>query len=241
MNPRTCVPFSGTTRGGWGLTNVRLFLVNVALFALGCGAQGVSLGSEELCQLDPRVAAARERPGSPEVTACATVGQNRLVNAGFETPPVGLVADCASDFCQVPAAQVSGWRTTSEAQVIELWTDGYTDVPAPAEKQFAELDADTADTLYQDLVLTPGELVYWSVLHRGRAAVETMEVFLGSPESPASQALVTTSTDDWKVYRGLYRVPDDEAVTRFALTSRTGTSEGNLVDDAVLAPLEVPK
>jgi hypothetical protein len=68
-----------------------------------------------------------------------------------------------------------------------------------------------------------------------------MEVFLGAPGNPVSQALVMTSTDDWTVYRGIYRVPDDETETRFALTSRSGTSEGNLVDDAVLAPVEVTK
>jgi hypothetical protein len=213
----------------------------LALFSLGCASRGVSLGSEESCVLDEKLAVAESNPGSAPLPTCATLGQNRLVNDGFESPRLGTVSDCPTSFCQVAVARVPGWRTTGDSQQIELWTDGYEDVPSGEAAQFAELDADTPDTLYQDIVLTPSELVYWAVLHRGRSGMENIEVFLGPPEAPASQGVFTSSTDDWQLHSGIYRLVDGEDVTRFALTSRSGTTEGNLVDAAVLAPIEIAR
>ena len=213
----------------------------LSLVVLGCGTQGVSLGREDACLADPKLLAAQQSSGDASLPGCATVGVNQLVNQGMENPTVGSVSGCRRDFCQVPASQVWGWRTTSETQVMELWTDGYLGTPAAEGRQLVELDANTPDTIYQDVVLTPGEDVYWSVLHRGRLGDESIEVFLGAPESPASQGLFTSSDQEWQVHSGVYRVGSEETVTRFSLASRSGTSEGNLIDDAVLAPIEISK
>lgn len=215
-----------------------LALVALALLPLGCGGEGVNVGAEEPCAIDESLARAQESAGGTALPTCATIGRNQLVNGNMESPALAALGDCPLDFCQIPAVTFSGWRTTSDAQVVEVWSDGYTGVPAPEGDQFVELDADTPDTLYQDLVLTPGELVYWSVLHRGRLADETIEVFLGAPDRPVSQGAFTSSDRDWQQHDGLYRVASDEDVTRFALASRSGTAEGNLVDRAVLAPIE---
>lgn len=206
--------------------------------SLGCEVHGVRLGREEPCELDPKLARARERSAGVLLPACALIGRNQLVNDGMESPAVSSLAGCPSDFCQVDAFRFSGWRTTSEAQVVEVWEDGYWGVAAPEGAQFVELDAQSPDTLYQDVVLTPGEVVYWSVLHRGRLGNESIEVLLGPPESPVSQGLFESSDDDWREHSGVYSVGADETVTRFSLASRTGTTEGNLVDRAVLAPIE---
>ncbi len=214
------------------------FAAALALVELGCGMQGVSVGSEAACEPDAKLLAAQERSPETALPACAVIGPNQLVNYGMESPSVSSIGNCPTDFCQVEAIDVSGWRTTSDTQVIELWTDGYWGVPAPEGAQFVELDADGPDTLYQDVVLTPGEPVYWSVLHRGRLGEETIEVLLGPPESPVSQGSFTSSTQDWQEHSGIYRVGDDEVVTRLSLASRTGTTQGNLVDAAVLAPIE---
>ncbi|RYZ07614.1 MAG: hypothetical protein EOO73_11600 [Myxococcales bacterium] len=214
------------------------FAFALAWLALSCGARGVSLGSEEPCVVDAQLLAARDSSPGESLPVCSTIGLNQLVNPGMENPLIGSVSDCPSDFCQVAASRVLGWRTTSEAQVIEVWADGYWGVPAAEGGQFIELDADTPDTLYQDLVLMPGELVYWSIRHRGRLGEESIEVLLGPPESPRLQGALTTSTEQWREYSGLYRVGADESVTRFSLASRSGTSQGNLVDLAVLAPVE---
>lgn len=217
----------------------RTFVTALALVALGCGSRGVSLGSEEACVVDAQLTAAQESSGALSLPACATIGPNQLVNHGMESPPLGAVGGCVTDFCQITAPRVPGWRTTSEAQVIEVWMHGHWGVPASEGTQFVELDADTPDTLYQDVVLTPNELVYWAVLHRGRLGDERIEVFVGPPEAPHSQGSFTSSEQDWQRHSGIYRVGSEETVTRLSLASRSGTTEGNLVDDAVLAPIEL--
>ena len=203
---------------------------------LGCDARGVSLGSEELCILDPRFASLTTNPTGEQLSTCATLGENVLRNAGFESPVVG---DCQGGFfCEFPVADVGGWNTTSDAQVVEIWHDGYHDVPAPDGGQFAELDAMSQDTLSQDVALAPGQLMYWSLLHHGRNGIETMEVLIGPPEAPLSQEVFSSPADAWYTHSGVYRVGPTEKVTRFALRSRTGTMEGNLVDAVVFAPVE---
>jgi hypothetical protein len=216
--------------------NRALCLAALVLGCTACDDRGIDVGSAELCQLDPRLAAAELRGGSVELTPCASIAENRLVDGNFETPSV---RDCAdSVFCAFPASQVPGWDTTGEMQQIEIWRDGHLGVPAQEGRQFAELDASTQDTLFQDLALSPGQVMYWSFLHRGRNGPETLELLLGPPNAPASQGSFESPNDTWTFYSGLYTVSDDEPVTRFALGSRSGTSEGNLVDAVVFAPVE---
>jgi hypothetical protein len=217
------------------------FVTALAFLALACGSQGVNLGSEDACSSDAKLVAAQKHSADLALPACAAIGQNQLVNPGMESPLLSASRDCGADFCQVKATQVWGWRTTSETQVIEIWSDGYWGVPAVEGAQFVELDAQTPDTLYQDIVLTPGELVYWSVLHRGRLGNESIEVLLGPPESPVSQGVFESSDEEWEEHSGLYRVGKNETVTRFSLASRTGTTQGNFVDDGVVAPLEITR
>lgn len=210
----------------------------LAFVALGCGAHGVKVGDEAACDVDAKLLGAAENSAGAPLPACATIGRNQLVNDRMESPAIASTSGCTVEFCQVNASQVPGWRTTSEAQVIEVWSNGYLDVPAAEGTQYIELDAQTADTLYQDIVLPPGELVYWSVLHRGRLGDESIEILLGPPESPVSRGLFESSNLEWQEHSGIYQVGTDEMVTRFSLASRTGTNEGNLVDRAVLAPIE---
>lgn len=215
---------------------LRLGLLAMAWLGLGCDARGVSLGTEELCVRDRQLAIAQAKSPDEHVSSCARIGDNRLVNSGFEVPPV---IECKENFCAFAAAEVPGWQTSSADQVIEIWQDQYRGVPAGAGSQFDELDANSPDTLWQDLELPAGQLMYWSVLHRGRVGIETLEVLIGPPEAPTSQGDFPSGTDAWRLHSGLYRVAEEgEPVTRFALASRTGLAEGNLVDSVVFAPVE---
>lgn len=210
--------------------------VALLLCCSACDEHGIDLGSEDPCQTDARLVAAEERSGARDLGACARVAESRLVDGGFETPVVAL--DCGeATHCDFPAPQVPGWDTTGELQLIELWKDGHLGVPAPEGAQFAELDASSPDTLFQDIALIPGQLMYWSFLHRGRNGPESLELLLGSPDAPASQGTFESPADSWSFYSGLYLV-GDESVTRFALASRSGSTEGNLVDAIVFAPVE---
>jgi hypothetical protein len=209
-------------------------LVVLALF--GCEPFGVSLGSQELCIADSRLVDPALRDAGETLSSCAVLGDSVLVNAGFESPVVG---PCQGGFfCQFAATDVAAWQTSSSAQLIEIWHDGHRDVPAPEGAQYVELDAVSPDTLWQDLQLEPGSLMYWSLLHRGRNGVESFELLIGPPDAPVSQAEPASADDAWHPYSGLYRVGPSETTTRFALASRFGTSEGNLVDALYFAPVD---
>jgi hypothetical protein len=213
-----------------------LTLVGCTLASVACDEHGVSLGTEELCQSDPLLVSAQENGPPVALPPCASVGDNRLVNASFETPVIG---DCNSGhFCQFSATSVPGWDTTSEMQVIEVWADQNSGFPAYEGKQYVELDAMSQDTVFQDLALPAGQLMYWSLAHHGRNGLESFELLIGAPDAPTSQRLIESSNDGWTSFSGLYRVGPDEPITRFALSSRTAGSEGNLVDAVVFAPVQ---
>jgi hypothetical protein len=215
--------------------NRLLCLAALVLGISACDDRGIALGAEDSCQLDPRLVVVQERSASQDLSPCASIAESRLVDGSFEMP---VVANCDDSVCQFPAQEVPGWDTTGELQRIEIWSDGHLGVPASDGEQFAELDASTRDTLFQDVALTPGQLMYWSFLHRGRNGPDSAELLLGPPSAPVSQGLFESPIDVWTFYSGLYAVGADESVTRFALASRSGVSEGNLVDAVVFAPVE---
>jgi hypothetical protein len=203
----------------------------------GCDAQGVSIGTEALCVKDPRLAAAERLSPAEPVSSCAVIGDNQLANPGFEAPLVSSSCEPTGRFCHFPEAELGGWLTSSEEQEIELWGDGHMSVGAPEGSQFGELNAHSRDTLYQDLILPPGQLMFWSLLHRGRTGIDSMEMQLGPPDALAINATLSSPEDGWHSHSGLYRVADHEVQTRFALVSRSGEEEGNLVDAVVFAPV----
>jgi hypothetical protein len=210
----------------------RLLLLTAPL--LGCDARGISVGTEELCVADPNLLEA-QATSTERVSSCARIGENQLLNGDFELP---LVACFGGSYCQFPAAEVEGWQTDSASQVIEIWQDGHMGVPSSEGDQFVELNAHSQDTLSQDITTRPGQLLYWSLLHRGRNGRESVEVRIGPPNATTSQAILRSAADAWYPYRGLYRTGEAEVVTRIELDSRTGTLEGNLIDAVVLAPVD---
>jgi uncharacterized repeat protein (TIGR01451 family) len=189
----------------------------------------------------------------PAPVACS-IG---LLNDGFESPVIGssnapsvLQSFDSGRIVIYREADVAWWGTIPNSpssgrgfdgrNSIELWKRGNTSQVTPfAGDQFAEINANVAGRLYQDLAVPPNTIIRWQVAHRGRAGNDTMGVYLGRPGSETAQGTFTTPNTEWRVYSGTYTVPSGQYLTRFALKAENTaggaeSSVGNLVDDVRL-------
>jgi len=185
----------------------------------------------------------------PALAACGS-GATSLQNGGFESPPVA-----PNTFTLFPAASVPPWLTTDSLNEIEIWGTGYLGVPAAQGNAFAEINANSAGTLYQDVVSNPGDTMTWTLEHRGRSGNDTMEVLIGDATvadvngntgwdytSPG----LTDGTAAWGTHTNTYVVPAGQTCTRFAFravsTASGNDSIGNFLDDVsfAIAPAPTP-
>jgi hypothetical protein len=183
------------------------------------------------------------------LAACGS-GMTSLQNGGFESPPVA-----ADTFTLFPAASVPPWLTTDSLDQIEIWGTGFLGVPAAQGNAFAEINANSAGTLYQDVVSSPGDTMTWTLQHRGRGGDDTMEVLIGDATvadvtgntgwdyiSPG----LTDGTAAWGTHTDTYVVPAGHTCTRFAFravsTASGNDSIGNFLDDVsfAIAPAPTP-
>lgn len=169
---------------------------------------------------------------------CGT-GATSVENGGFETPGVS-----PETFVTLPADQVPPWRTTDVLGEIELWGDNFNGLPAAEGTTYAELNAYSAGTLYQDIVTSPGATMTWTLQHRGREGEDTMRVLIGDAgtadvtSDEGWDAISDDLVDDttaWGEHSNSYVVPEGQTCTRFAFraigTSSGDASVGNFLDD----------
>jgi uncharacterized repeat protein (TIGR01451 family) len=119
--------------------------------------------------------------------------QRSFLNPSFEQPVFGSAGQQC--YVQVNPSAVPGWETThgsvkagsgscsgytspGKAPLIEIWTTGFqgASTATNAGKQFAELNAEQASELYQNLCLYNGETITFSFLHRGRSSSTIADV-----------------------------------------------------------------
>lgn len=184
------------------------------------------------------IAGALSAPLTVWAGASCTATADALANGGFEEPVIGPATVELLDASAVPP-----WLTTDVINQIELWSDGFNGVPAIEGTQFAELNANSAGTLYQDVFTTPGSTMTWSLQHRARAGTDVMQVLIGDPavadvlgddgwdyRSPD----ISHTTDDWGPATDTYLVPAGQTCTRFAFravsTGSGDASVGNFLD-----------
>lgn len=141
--------------------------------------------------------------------------QVTLTNGSFEQPTVANNAVVLFDQANVP-----GWKTTAADGKIEIWGKGAQGVNAPDGNQLAELNANVVASLYQDVATTPGQVVKWSLQHRGRYGTDTMRVRAGSTTVQTQQGPnITDGNTAWGTYSGFYTVPAGQTTTRFLFDS----------------------
>ncbi|MET4728438.1 putative repeat protein (TIGR01451 family) [Lysobacter enzymogenes] len=131
--------------------------------------------------------------------------QRTFVNLGFEQPDLGTGA-CVGYFAG--PQQVTGWNTTHPSRatggcgivanpatgpIIELWGNSFNGTPARAGKQHAELNADQASRIYQNICLTNGEVIGWRLSHRGRNSASTPDVMSFGINASGSNGVGVTS------------------------------------------------
>lgn len=162
--------------------------------------------------------------------SCANV--TAMQNASFEDPVV------PNTYYNVPNGQMPGWRSVDDTGApapIEVWRGVTEGVAPPVGNQFVELNANAPGTLYQTMPTTPGQTLQWSLLHRGRAGVDTMELFIGAPGAGVSQGQFQTGMAGWVRYSGAYVVPAGQTSTELSFKAvSTGSGDrtvGNLLDD----------
>lgn len=151
-----------------------------------------------------------------------------LVNGDFEQPAIA-----ATSYSILTPSSVPGWQTTDSG--IELWSNGFNGTPSASGAQFAEINANVAGMLFQDVATTPGQTLSWSLLHRARAGTDVMEVLIGAPGGAlVSQGPISDTTTAWGAHSGLYTVPAGQTLTRFgfnAVSTGSGSpSVGNFLD-----------
>ncbi|MGV8946331.1 MAG: LamG domain-containing protein [Lutibacter sp.] len=168
-----------------------------------------------------------------------------LCNSSFEqflniTPPSG--------FIQTIQDNIPCWKTTASDNKIEIWKDGYGNVPAYSGLYFAELNATQVGTLYQTFSVTSPKTLIVSFAHRGRySGIDKMKVSIVAPNGTVT-ALGGYSDNNsaWKYYTtpsylcnaiGTYTL-------RFESISSNGGSGpangGNFLDSISVTCAEIP-
>lgn len=185
-------------------------------------------------------------PGPVRAAVCDG-STDSLGNGGFETPVVP-----PNTFTLFPQAAVPPWQTTDGLGEIEIWGTGFLGVPAGEGNAFAELNANTQGTLYQDVVSTPGATMSWTLLHRARVGTDVMQVLIGDANVADVNGTtgwdfispdLSDDTTAWGPHTGDFVVPPGQTCTRFAFrTVSTGSgspSVGNFLD-AVSFTVTIP-
>lgn len=200
---------------------------------------------------------------SMQELVCDAAGQfNRvaLINGAFDEQ-VGnpFFPSPTSDFKFVPSNPgVTGCETTDSSGDFEVWSNDYNCVPADSLPYFVELNAHEASTLYQDVYAAPGEMIKWSLKHRGRSGDDTMEVLV-SPCSRyvngtgrvwcnfQSQGIFTDGNSAWGLHGADYVVPPAplgqtyDPLIRFAFRAVSSAggdkSYGNFLDSITFKPV----
>ena len=137
---------------------------------------------------------------------------------------------------QFDSTDVPGWSTTAADDQIEIWESGHLGVTSQSGAHFAEIHSnDAGEQLFQDITVQPGDIVEYSIWHRGRHGLDEADILLGAPGALVVQQTMATDDTDWIQYTGTYTVPDDQTTLRLAFQAISSSSpqlaSGNFIDN----------
>lgn len=146
-----------------------------------------------------------------------------LQNGSFENPDSNKVNQ-NGNFTFPNGTVGLEWKTTGSDKQVEIVkgiygsAHGITAVkndPLPHGDQFAELNAQDAGALYQNVLTAPGSQLYWDFYHRGRAGVDTMALVIAPTkgvenitEQKDLEGLIENIKANPQAYPGYYVLDD---------------------------------
>ncbi|WP_419189337.1 hypothetical protein [Stieleria marina] len=130
---------------------------------------------------------------------------------------------------------IGGWQTTATDGLIEIWEAGFGGVESQSGGFHAEINANRKAQLFQEFEVLAGDVVFYSIWHRGRAGVDTADILIGPVGSQVFQQQIETGNQAWANYTGSYVVPDGVDTLRIgfeSVSTATGNqSVGNFIDN----------
>ena len=144
------------------------------------------------------------------------------------------------------------WATTAPDNTLEIWQNGFFGVDAYEGNSFAELNANYASILYQDINgLGDFNLINWHFAHRGRDGVDTMrlsitdlgldQVWGGGDDTTLFTQEFSAGNLAWQYNFGT--ITSIGNLTRFsfeAVSAVGGSTQGNFIDYAGFGQNAVP-
>ena len=163
---------------------------------------------------------------------------NLLVNAGFESPVIPK-----DTYSIMNQSQVPGWKSTASDHAIEIWSTPFNGVSALDGNQFAEINANMQEALYQDVTgIVAGEKLTFQLAHRGRLTVESMRFTItdlgvdGIAGTADDTTLFAKTYSDGTGNWGFYTSATESSIIskgdtiRVSFASLTPGSYGNFLD-----------
>jgi len=161
--------------------------------------------------------------------------QRTFINGGFEqndprgpgTPTFQIYDDTV----------VPEWM--DETGFIEIWDSGFQSTPSFEGDRFAELNANSAGSLFQEICLINGETLQWSFAHRARnsSSLNPQTVIFELADTSSGAQLVELSTqttfigDGWNVNTDSIIYGGTSSVVRAQFRTNDTGSIGNFLDD----------
>ena len=135
------------------------------------------------------------------------------------------------------------WQTTAPDNLIEIWNGNNMGIAPYHGNNFAELNANYASTLYQDVNgLGDYQSINWKFAHRGRDGTDTMRLTItdlgwdqiigGGNDTVLYQGEFSDNNTAWVLHTGT--IISIGNITRFAFESIDavgGNTQGNFIDD----------